>query len=187
MNSIIETIFKRRSIRFYQLREVEKEKLLTLLQAAMAAPNACNNQPWEFIVVTEPDILKQLQNGLHAGNYNAPAAIVVCGNEKISNNSASRFYWVQDCAAATENILIAATGLGLGAVWIGVYPLPSVIKPVSRIMNLPEDVIPLCVVYIGYPAEDKPARTQYDERRVYWQQYEPRKKPAKIKNAKFLP
>jgi nitroreductase len=186
MNDIIETIFKRRSVRSYQPKAVEKDKLLLLLQAAMAAPNACNSQPWEFIVVTDPEILKQLHDGLYSGKYDAPAAIIVCGNLKKANNSASRFYWVQDCAAAAENILIAAAGIGLGAVWIGVYPLPSVIKPVSAIMNLPEDVIPMCVIYIGYPAEDKAPRTQYDERRVYWQQYEPRKKPAKIKNAKYL-
>jgi nitroreductase len=151
----------------------------------MAAPNACNSQAWEFIVVTDPDVLKQLQTQLYAGKYNAPAAIIVCGNMKIANNSASRFYWTQDCSAATENILIAATGFGLGTVWIGIYPLPSVIKPVSVIMNLPEDVIPLSLVYVGYPAEDKEPRTQYDEHRVHWQQYEPRKRKAKIKNAKY--
>jgi nitroreductase len=187
MNEIIEAIFKRRSIRSYEPREVEKEKLILLLQAAMAAPNACNFQPWEFIVVTEQDILKQLQTKLYAGHYNAPAAIVVCGNEQIANSNNSLSYWVQDCSAAAENILIAAVGLGLGTVWIGVYPLPSVIKPVSRILNLPENVIPLCVVYVGYSAEEKPPRTQYDEHRVYWQQYEVHKKRAKIKNAKYLP
>jgi nitroreductase len=186
MNDIIKTIFKRRSIRLYQPQAVEPEKLHLLLEAAMAAPNACNSQPWEFVVVTETDTLEQLRNGLFAGKYNAPAAIIVCGNEKLANNTASRFYWVQDCAAATENMLIAAASLGLGAVWLGVYPLPNVIKTVSKILNLPSECVPLCVVYTGYPAEEKPARTQYDERRVHWQQYEPRKKHVKIKNAKYL-
>jgi nitroreductase len=77
-------------------------------------------------------------------------------------------------------------GLDLGAVWIGVHPLPSVIKPVSKILNLPENVIPLSIVYVGYPAEETSPRTQYNEQRVHWQQYEPRKRQAKIKNAKYL-
>jgi nitroreductase len=186
MSDIIDTIFKRRSIRLYTSQEVEKEKLIILLQAAMAAPNACNSQPWEFVIVTDKEILAQLRNKLHSGSYNSPAAIVVCSNEKIANNSASRFFWIQDCCAATENILIAAVGMGLGTVWIGVYPLPSVVKPVSEVLNLPDYVIPLGVVYVGYPAEEKPPRTQYNEHRVYWQQYEIRKKQAKIKNAKFI-
>jgi len=183
---ILETIFSRRSIRLYTDQPVETEKLRQLLQAAMAAPNACNSQPWEFIVVTEPEALENLRGKLYSGHYNAPAAIVMCGNQQIANNSAAKYYWVQDCSAATENILIAAAGLGLGTVWIGVYPMPSVIKPVSEVLNIPENVIPLCVIYVGYPAAHPPARTQYDEHRVYWQQYAPRKKRARVKNAKYM-
>jgi nitroreductase len=186
MTGAIDFILRRRSIRRYTTQPVEREKLLQLLQAAMAAPNACNSQPWEFVVVTEPEILSQLQSGLRSGGYRAPAAIVVCGNLSIANNSACRFYWVQDCSAATENILIAAVALELGAVWIGVYPLPGVIQTVSRILNLPEEVQPLCVVYLGYPAEQKRPRSQYNDKRVHWQQYQPRKRQAKIKNAKYL-
>lgn len=186
MNEIINTILQRRSIRQYEAKPVEQEKITLLLQAAMAAPNACNSQPWEFVVITDEGILSELRSGLQFAHYNAPLAIVICGNIKIANNSAARHYWVQDCSAATENLLIATTSLGLGTVWIGVYPLPSVIEKVSKIANLPENVTPLCVVYVGYPAEEKPARTQYDEHRVHWQQYEPRKRRAKVKNAKFL-
>ncbi len=152
----------------------------------MAAPTACNSQPWEFVVVTDDDQLAQLRAHLYSGRYHAPAAIVVCGNLKIANNSVARFHWAQDCSAATENILIAAPGLGLGAVWLGVYPLPSVVKQVSEMLSIPEGVTPLSVVYVGYPAETKPPRTQYDERRVHWQRYEPRKPRAKVKNAKYL-
>ncbi len=187
MDEIIDTILRRRSIRRYTEQPVEPEKLTLLLQAAMAAPNAANSQPWEFVVVTEPAILEQLRSQLRAGGYQAPAAIAVCGNLSLANNSAARFFWEQDCAAATENLLLAATGLGLGAVWIGVHPLTSVVRVVAKILNLPEQVTPLCVVYVGYPAEEKRPRTQYDERRVHWQQYQPRKRRAKVKNAKYLP
>jgi nitroreductase len=187
MADILGAIFQRRSVRHYTEQEVEREKLDFLLQAAMAAPNACNSQPWEFVVVTDVGIMARLRGALYAGHYNAPCAIVVSGNLGIANNSAARYYWVQDCSAATENILIAATALGLGTVWIGAYPLPSVIKPVSEILNLADGVVPLSIVYVGYPAEEKPARTQYDEHRVYWDQYAPRKPRGKTKNAKRLP
>lgn len=186
MNSLLEMILRRRSIRCFTSQPVERESLELLLQAAMAAPNACNSQPWEFVVITEPETLDRLRSKLLFARYNAAAVIAVCGNPKIANNSAARHYWVQDCSAATQNILLAAVALGLGAVWIGVYPLPGVIKPVSEMLGLPEHVTPLALVYLGHPAEDKPARTQYDENRVHWECYQPRKPKAKKKRAKYL-
>ncbi|GFP75352.1 nitroreductase family protein [Clostridium fungisolvens] len=96
-------------------------------------------------------------------------------------------YWIQECSAATENILLAAAGLGLGSIWIGLYPLPSKIKPVRKILNIPEHVIPLGAVYVGYAGEIKEPRTQYNEKVVYWQQYDPaRKHRARHKNMKKL-
>lgn len=186
MPGIIDVLLSRRSIRHYTAEPVDRETLILLLKAAMSAPTACNSQPWEFIVVTEPEALAQIRGKFLAARYNAPAAIVVCGNVGIANNSVARFHWEQDCSAATENILIAAAGLGLGAVWIGVHPLPNKIKSLSEILGIPESVIPLSIVYVGHPAETKEPRTQYDERRVYWQCYEPRKRRAKVKNAKYL-
>jgi len=186
--AIIDTIFSRRSIRHFTADPVDRETLVLLLQAAMSAPTACNSQPWEFIVVTEPEVLGQIRDRFLAARYNAPAAIVVCGNIGIANNSVARFHWEQDCSAATENILIAAAGLGLGAVWIGVHPLPNKIKSLSEILGIPEHVIPLSMVYVGHPAQAKEPRTQYDEHRVYWQCYalRRRKRRAKIKNAKYI-
>jgi nitroreductase len=187
MPEIIDILLSRRSIRQFTDESVARETLLLLLKAAMSAPTACNSQPWEFIVVTEPESLSCIREKFLFARYNAPAAIVVCGNVGIANNSAARDYWVQDCSAATENILIAAAGMGLGAVWIGVYPLPSKIKPLSDALGIPENVVPLSMVYVGHPAESKGPRTQYDEHRVYWQGYEPRKPKPKIRNAKHLP
>lgn len=176
------TIYKRRSIRKYLDKQVEKETIITLLKAATAAPTAANCQPWEFIVVDEVERLSEIKNKLVFARYNAPAAIVVCGNMKLSHKGPSREMWVQDCSAAIENILIAATGMGLGSVWIGIYPLQSNINTLMKILNIPEYVIPLGIVYVGYPAEDKEARTRFDEKRVYWQEYEPgRKHRAKAK------
>ena len=180
---VLDLIFSRRSIRSFLERKVEPEILVSLLKAAMAAPTAANAQPWEFVVVDEPEALTALKAQLPFGRYNAPAAIVVCGSPEIGNNSTGKMYWVQDCSAAIENILIAAVGLGLGSVWIGIYPLESRIEAVRKVLNLPEAVTPLGAVYVGYPGEQKEPRTQYDEHKVHWQVYEVRKRRSKTKDA----
>lgn len=174
--NVMDCIYKRRSIRKYMDKEVEKDTLEMLIRAAMAAPSAANRQPWEFIVVTDRDKMNELRASLFFGQYNAPAAIVVCGNMELAFANSGKEYWVQDCSAATENILLAALELGLGTVWIGVYPEPQKCKPVCTILNIPEHVIPLGVIYVGYPDEEREARTQYNEKRVYWQEYEPKRK-----------
>ena len=157
--------------RKYTAQPVEAEKLDLLLQAAMAAPSAMNCKPWEFVVVTDPEKLAQFRQRLIFGDRNAPAAIVVCGNPGLSANPAARLFWVQDCSAATENILVAAAGLGLGTVWIGIHPVAQFVKIVRQVVGLPRGVTPLSIVYVGYAEEGKPPRTQYDESRVFRQSY----------------
>jgi nitroreductase len=171
MNPSLDSIFKRRSIRKYTTQPVEPEKLDLLLQAGMAAPSAMNCKPWEFVVVTDPEKLAQFRKRLIFGDRNAPAAIVVCGNPRLSTNPAARLFWVQDCSAATENILIAAAGLGLGTVWVGVHPVKEFIRVVRDVAGIPKHVTPLNLVYVGYPAEEKPPRTQYDAGRIHHDQY----------------
>src|SRR5512136_562492 len=163
MNPTLKTIFSRRSIRKYTDQPVEPENLDLLLQAGMAAPSAMNCRPWEFIVVTDPEKLAQFRSRLIFGNRNAAAVIVVCGNPGLSSNPAARLFWVQDCSAAAENMRLAAVGLGLGTVWIGVHPVAGFVKTVREIMALPKKVTPLCIIYVAYPESQKPARTQYDE------------------------
>jgi nitroreductase len=170
-NPVLQTIFNRRSIRKYNDQPVEPEKIDLLLKAAMSSPTAMNCKPWEFMVVTAPDKLSQFRKRLIFGNRNAPVAIIVCGNPSLSSNPAARLFWVQDCCLAGENILIAATALGLGSVWIGVHPVVEFVRVVREIICLPRHVTPLGLIYIGYPAEEKPARNQYDEKRVHWQEY----------------
>jgi nitroreductase len=170
-NPTLESIFHRRSIRKFTDRPVEPDKLDLLLQAAMAAPSAMNCKPWEFVVVTDPEKLAQFRSRLIFGNRNAPAAIVVCGNPRLSTNPVARLFWQQDCSAATENILIAAVGLGLASVWVGVHPVAEFVRIVRDIAGLPRHVTPLNLIYIGYPMQEKPPRTQYDSSRVHWQDY----------------
>jgi nitroreductase len=169
--SIQDIIYKRRSIRQYQNKPVEKDKLEPLLRAAMAAPSAMNIKPWEFVVVTEPETMDEIRSSLMFGKHNAPAAIVVCGNTSFFKHPMASRFWVQDCSAATENILLAAVGLGLGTVWLGVHPIHNFSKRISNILHLPKNVKPLNVIYVGYPAEEKPPRTQYDPDRVHWGVY----------------
>ena len=170
-NPTLDAIFKRRSIRKFTDQPVEPEMLEMLLKAGMAAPTAMNCKPWEFVVITESEKLAQFRKRLIFGNRNAPAAIVVCGNPSLSTNPAARLFWIQDCSAAAENILIAAVSMGLGTVWVGVHPVADFVRIVREIAGLPKNVTPLGLLYIGHPAEDKPARSQYEEKRVHWQNY----------------
>lgn len=171
MSKILDTIYLRRSIRVFQRRKIDREILIDLLKAGMAAPSASNSRPWEFILVTDEGLLEKLQSNLAYGKYNAPAAAVVCANLSIAKNDSAYRFWVQDCSAASENILIAAAGMGLGTVWIGAYPKEDVMQTLRDILEIPADIYPLNIIYIGYPAEDKDARTQYEEERVHWNRY----------------
>jgi nitroreductase len=173
MTELVDIIFRRRSIRKFTEQPLSEEQIETLLKAAMAAPTAMNAQPWEFIVVTDPEILAKLRGALMYSKMNYTAVICVCGSPRAQKNKAGSRFWEQDCSAATENILLAATALGLGSVWIGVHPVVIFIRQIREILNIPLDVTPLNLIGLGYPAETKEARTQYEEKRVHWQRYEP--------------
>ena len=158
----------RRSVRNYKNTPVPEEKLASIWEAVRQAPSACNLQPWEFIILDEPEDVALLKECLGAHNgrhYNAPAAIVVCSNTSYipwEGNGAL------DCGAAIENLLLAATALGLGTVWIGDIDAGAI----ARLLDIPEHVAVISVVLLGYPAEDKPPRTQYTEEAVYWGRYD---------------
>jgi nitroreductase len=174
--NVIETIYKRRSIRSYLDKPIDREIIIALLKVATAAPTAINCQPWEFIVVDDVEKLSQIKKEMVFARYNAPVAIIVCGNMDLARKGIEQEFWVQDCSAAVENILIAATSFGLGSVWIGIYPIENRIKLLRKMFNIPEYVVPLSIVYIGYAAEEKEPRTRYNEKRVYWQEYDPNRK-----------
>lgn len=166
---VFDAISGRRSIRAYlEDRDVEPEKIRRLLEAAMAAPSACNLQPWEFIVVTDKERVRAIKQSIARwGDYNAPLIIVVCGDP-------DRIPWdgdhgVLDCAAAIENMLIAATAMGLGSVWIGGFDPPAI----RGLLNIPASVVPVGLVYFGYPAEQPEPRTKYLDDAVHWQVYDP--------------
>ena len=163
-NIVLDNILARTSIRSYQDRPVEQDKIEKLLRAGMAAPSAVDKRPWHFIVVTD----RQVLDGLAQANPNAgmaaraPLAIVVCG-DKTRALTRVPDYWVQDASAAAENILLAAHGMGLGAVWTGTYPVAERVEKVSAVLNLPEHIIPFCTIVIGYPERYQAPKDKWDE------------------------
>ncbi len=161
---LIKTIFSRRSIRKYTAESVPEEHVMTILEAAMAAPSASNRKPWHFVVVMERDTLNRLADVHKYAKMlqEAPLCVVVCGDESVSPR-----FWEQDCSAATQNILLAAQALGLGSVWCGVHPSEERVKDISEILGIKQPVKPLNLIAIGHPAEEKELRTQYDEERVH--------------------
>ena len=161
-----DAILSRRSIRNYTEQPVSDELTNELLKAAMSAPSAGNEQPWHFVIINQREILDEIPN-LHPYSQmlkQAPLAILVCGDATLEKYKG---YWVQDCSAATENILLAAQAKGLGAVWLGVYPLEDRIAGLRKLLNIPDHVTPLALVSIGYPAEQKPRSNRFDASRIH--------------------
>lgn len=172
MNEALRPILGRRSIRKYQNKPVEEHMLKNILSAAMAAPSAVAKDPWRFIVVTEKKQLKKLAEGLPYGPFlsSAGAGIVVLGDITQANKQ-EESYMLQDCSAAIENALLAAYNLGLGGCWLGVHPRQERIAYVRTMFSLPETIIPISVLSIGYPAEEKPQRTRYNEEYIHWENW----------------
>ncbi len=168
MKNDLDIIFRRRSIRKYTNQEVSEDLITSLLQAAMSAPSAANQQPWHFLVIRNRDILNELAQ-IHSGFHNlkgSPLAILVCGEPEAAK---LEFYWEQDCSAATQNILLAATALGLGAVWQGINPKGgSDSDAIRSIVKLPEYLKPFSLIAIGYPAELPEPSNRFNEARIHY-------------------
>ena len=163
----MDAILTRRSIRHYTAQPVAEELITGFLKAAMAAPSAGNEQPWEFVVLTERTILDRIPS-FHpyaAMLKEAPAAILVCGDLAREKHEG---YWVQDCSAATENILIAVNEEGLGAVWLGIYPREERVRGLRQLLSIPETIVPFALVAIGYPAEKKEPADRFDASRLHY-------------------
>jgi nitroreductase len=159
-------VLSRRTIREYTEQPVSDEMVCRLLKAAMAAPSAGDERPWHFVVICDRQIREKIPE-IHRFAHMAPCApvaLLVCGDENLQKHFG---FWVQDCAAATENILIEAQELGLGAIWLGVYPIEGRVQGFRRLLNIPEHVIPFALVLAGYPAEHKKPADRYDHSRVH--------------------
>lgn len=166
--AVLDNIATRTSIRDYEARPVEKEKVEKMLRAAMAAPTAMNKQPWHFVVVDQRSVLDSLAGANPNAKMllKAPLAIVVCGDMDKVIEGGGRDFWIQDASAATENLLLAAHAMGLGAVWTGAYPSEERCKAISATLSLPDNLVPLNMVVIGYPAEHPQPKDKFKEENI---------------------
>lgn len=170
---VLNNILERTSVRSYLDKSIEEDKIEKLLRAGMAAPTAVNKQPWHFVVVTDKSLLQKLAKANPYAEMvaRAPLAIVVCGDMTKALDGNAREFWVQDCSAASENILLAATGLGLGSVWTGTYPSEERCTAVSEVLGLPETLIPLNTIVIGYPDGEVTPKDKWQESNISYNMY----------------
>jgi nitroreductase len=163
----LEAIHTRRSIRKYRDKPVPAELIRELLAAAMSAPSAANEQPWHFVVVTDREILDRIPsiNPYAAMAKNAVVAVLVCADLKLEKFPGN---WVLDCAAAVQNLLLAAHAKGLGAVWTGIYPDNDRMAGFAHLFKLPENILPHTLVPLGYPAQKLPREDRYKEDRIHY-------------------
>lgn len=166
--AVLDNIATRTSVRDYEARPVEKEKIEKMLRAAMAAPTAMNKQPWHFVVVDQRNVLDALAGANPYAKMlkKAPLAIVVCGNTDKMIEGGGRDFWIQDASAATENLLLAAHAMGLGAVWTGAYPSEERCISISKVLSLSDNLIPLNMIVVGYPAEHPQPKQKFKEENI---------------------
>ncbi len=166
---VMEAIFTRRSIRKYSGQPVPDELIKELLEAAMCAPSAGNRQPWHFIVINDHKIIDEIPKYHRYAQMlgEAAVAIVVCCDVTLERSGLG----FEDCSAATQNILLAAHAMGLGAVWLGIHVPEGQEGPTQKLLNIPGNIKPVSIISIGYPAEEKPRQDRYQAARVHYNQW----------------
>lgn len=169
-NEAIENLMTRVSVREFTGEKISSEQIDTLLRAAMAAPSAINKQPWAFVVVTDEAIIAQLGEVLpYSRCSNHPAcAFIPCGDLSKTIEGDLAAFWINDVSAATENLLLAAHAMGLGAVWTGLHPDMNRVTMVQQLLGLPEHIVPLCVVPVGIPAEQPAVKDKYKPENIHY-------------------
>lgn len=173
MNETVRTILNRKSVRTYTEEQVGREQLDSLVRAGMAAPSAVDRRPWAFVAVDEREKLDALATGLRFGKMlnDAAAAIVVCGVPAKTHPKFPAEFWVQDCSAAMENILVAAEAEGLGAVWIGLHPVDEAKGHVREVLGIPPDIEPLGIASVGHPGGDEKSKDKYNPGDIHWNRW----------------
>ena len=166
----LDNIYSRKSVRSYTEQAVSPEQVETLLKAAMSAPSGMNLQPWRFVVVTEQATKDRLSGGFNKMIAKAPVVIVVCG--KTTNKlGGTNKNWTADCAAATENLLLAAEAQGLGAVWTACYPYEDRMNPAIEALGLPENVTPYSIVPVGYPSGNDKPKDKWKPENIHYEKW----------------
>lgn len=167
-NQTLESILNRTSIREYTDKEISPEQITDLLKAGMAAPSSKDRRPWHFIVISDKKTMQDLGSRLKNAAIlkDANKAIVVCGDSILSDNC-----WFLDCSAATQNILLAAQSMGIGAVWTAAYPYDDRIAVINDVFKLPENIKPLAIIPLGYPKGENNAKDKFDETRIHFDKW----------------
>ncbi|MCM1292442.1 MAG: nitroreductase family protein [Bacteroides sp.] len=167
-NAAYDAIMNRTSVRAYADKAVGEAQIDSLLRAAMAAPTAVNRQPWHFVVIDGRAQLDSIASDFRNISMaaEAPLAIAVCGDLSLALDGEAQAYWIQDCSAATENMLIAAQAMGLGAVWCGIYPSTERVDKARRMLDLPDNLVPLNIVVIGYPKAPQQPKDKYTPEKI---------------------
>lgn len=163
----MDILFKRQSCRQYKPDSIAQKDLDYILHAGMSSPSAMNTRPWYFIIVKNKQTHEKIMN-IHSASQmlkNAPVAIFVCADMKKQYKG----YWQQDCAASTQNILLAATSKGYGSVWCGVYPVEDRVKNFSKMLKLPKKIIPFSLIIIGKPAQKKKKKDRWEPAKIKYE------------------
>lgn len=166
----MQAILTRRSVRKYSNEKITEKTIFKLLNAGVSAPSAGNEQPWQFVIIDKKEILDKITN-YHPHSKmlkEAQVAILVCGDLNLETNKG---YWMIDCSAATQNILIAARALGLGSCWLGIYPREERIVAIRDILKIPEHIIPFSLISLGYPGEEQKTVDRLDDFRIHRNQW----------------
>lgn len=169
----LDNIYTRVSVRQFTGEKLSQEQITTILKAGMSAPTAVNKQPWAFVVVDDETTLAQLALAVTSSRIenNASHAIIVCGDLNKALEGEAQGYWVEDTSAATENMLLAAHAMGLGSLWVGVYPMTERVEAVKNIIGTPEHIVPMCIITLGYPAEQPEVKDKYLEENIHYNQW----------------
>lgn len=172
-NEAYRNILERRSVRRYSAEGVTDAQKEALLRAAMSAPSGVNRQPWEFILIDDPEILRALADALPYAKMaaEAPMAIAVCGNKERFLEGDDSTLWEQDLSAASENILLAAHALGLGGVWTCLYPHADRVEAAARILHTDKEIIPFNLIPVGHPLADHAPMDKWHPDRVHHNTY----------------
>jgi nitroreductase len=172
MNPDLEFIYRRRSVRKFLAQEIPQNMLKDLMESAMAAPSAVAKDPWHFIVIQDKATLQDIADVLSHGQMlrQAAAGIIVVGDINLAHDQLES-YMLQDLSAAVENILLAATALGLGSCWLGVHPRPERMIGIKKLFSLPDNIVPMCGIALGWPADQPRARTRFKEERVHLEKW----------------
>ena len=163
-----DVVYMRTSVRKFKGGEISDEVLNEIVHYGLKAPSAKNHRPWEIYVITNKDVMAQMKKASPYGNYNCSAMILICGDSTKFIEGEGEDFWLEDCGAMTENILLGAVNHGLGGIWIGTYPIKARMDGIKEVLNLGDNIIPYSLVEVGYPEGDVTPKNIDEENKIHY-------------------